>query len=280
MSIIDLVTIAVLQDIIGQTFADIYISGEIFVFWYVFISILSIIALIVWLFYKEYKNSVNTKKEELDALFMQYQNASKDLDQQLKIIKSKNNILHDYIDKKWELSIFEIKRFIEYILPSNSSIDSISINKDKNTFVYTTDNFNDLLRLLKKLKEYEGKYISNIEWKKINLTNKLIYSASIWFDVKKVRLYLVQNSLLAQDIQLKSYYDLYVYNISDSIKTIEIEEDKKDNSTWTWTNITIKTDIKIKDELIIKAIMGNDYVENKNNAVDDTEIIKVIMWSV
>lgn len=107
-------------------------------------------------------------------------------------LKNNYDFLKDFKKRKEELSLIEVKDFLEYVLPKNSMSNSVGIRLQNNTITFNSVYMKDVVDFLTRIdknKEYFTDYsFNNVSYDK----SKKLYSTTVNFNVWKIRCFLLQ----------------------------------------------------------------------------------------
>lgn len=107
-------------------------------------------------------------------------------------LKNNYDFLKDFKKRKEELSLIEVKNFLEYVLPKNSMSNSVGIRLQNNTITFNSVYMKDVVDFLTRIdknKEYFTDYsFNNVSYDK----SKKLYSTTVSFNVWKIRCFLLQ----------------------------------------------------------------------------------------
>ena len=116
---------------------------------------------------------------------------AKDKDSKLKEIEKSYSALEEYQLSKQELTILEVKVFLEYVIFWNNNSDNVDINLTTNTITYMDDNIDNVLQTMKLLEDLQKKgTVSDIKNEKIELKEKFYYKTTFEFTLGTIREYL------------------------------------------------------------------------------------------
>lgn len=115
-------------------------------------------------------------------------------------ITQSNNGIEEYINKyRSELTIFEMKRFLERIIPDNNFIDKVTITiLDKNSFTFKIPDVINIFKIMNTLDEIKSKgYIQNYTINSLTITtvkkiNQKYYDIKIDYVPGTIRYFLIE----------------------------------------------------------------------------------------
>lgn len=123
-----------------------------------------------------------------------------------KIVKIEDDYkkLNSYKNTKNNLSIFEIKILLEYII--GDKLLNTTISNNSNTIIYRTNNFDSIIKIKKNIELFKKKwFITNISNNKINNENNT-YETIFSLETENVRNFL--RTLIENNKKLKVFYEI------------------------------------------------------------------------